>query len=93
MEVCGLIITERNTPVLGKGVMAPFIISKILNIAKVRSLWIFPVWEHLRVATDLGFVGQILEFWKGSKVSTRSLFQLGLLSDSFEVGGGAFYKF
>ena len=26
--------------------------------------------------TDLGFVGQILEFWKGSKVSTRSLLRV-----------------
>ena len=33
MKVCSLIITERNTPVLGKVFMAPFVISKILNIA------------------------------------------------------------
>ena len=38
MKVYGLIITERNTPLLGKGFMAPFVISKILNIAKVHSL-------------------------------------------------------
>ena len=33
MKVCGLITTERNTPALGKVFMAPFVISKILNIA------------------------------------------------------------
>ena len=31
--MCGLITTERNTPALGKVFMAPFVISKILNIA------------------------------------------------------------